>query len=293
MGICFGVDLGGTKVSIGLVENWKLIEEVERFFVAECKDADDLVNAMVEAMERLLKKKGLTWEDIEKIGIGSPGPLDQVTGTILKTPNLVILQDFPLGPKVQDLTGVETLVDNDANCFTLGEQRAGQAKGMDYVLGVTLGTGFGLGFVYKGEIYRGATGTAMEYALSPYKEGVFEDYISGRGLSKIYKEIHGDYLSPTQIYTLAQRKDPAALDTWYEFGKHLGKALTYLVNVLDPEIIVMGGSVSKGYDFFYDSMKRELFKNIHDKPRKSLKLARSSLGEVAGIIGSASLNSLT
>jgi len=292
MGFRLGVDLGGTKVSVGLVNNGRIIGDTERFLVAECKDADDLVESMVRSMEQILKRERIKWEDIEIIGIGSPGPLDPYTGVVLNTPNLVMLRNYPLGPSVKDLTGVETIIDNDANCFTLGEQIAGKARGMDYVIGVTLGTGYGLGFVYKGKIYRGATGTAMEYALSPYKDGVFEDYISGRGLNKIYKELYNKDLTPTQIYSEAEKNNPKALKAWEEFGKHLGFSLIYLVNVLDPQIIVIGGSVSRGYRFFYEPMQNELYNRIHDKPRETLKVELSTLGEAAGIIGSSALNPL-
>nr|HRD18993.1 ROK family protein [Candidatus Neomarinimicrobiota bacterium] len=105
-----GIDLGGTKVSIGLVDQNRLIGQPVRFMIAECKDADDLVKHMKDAIDRSLKANGIVWQNLEMIGIGSPGPLDYKTGVILHTPNLVMLRNYPLGPKLEALTGLPVLV---------------------------------------------------------------------------------------------------------------------------------------------------------------------------------------
>jgi len=284
-----GIDLGGTKVSIGLVNQNQLIGQPVRFMIADCQDADDLVKHMVEAIDHNLRDNGITWQSLEMIGIGSPGPLDYKTGIVLQTPNLVMLRNYALGPKLRELTGLPVLVNNDANCFALGEQRAGSGRGLEYVLGVTLGTGFGLGFVYKNEIFNGATGTALEFAETPYLDGIFEDYISGRGVARIFKSVTGMDKKPADVTELAKSSDPAALETWQIFGRHLAQAMIVLVMVLDPDIIVIGGSVAQGWDFFYQSLETNLRSGIHAGPAGHLKVARSHLGELAAIIGAASL----
>ncbi|HRS90552.1 MAG TPA: ROK family protein [Candidatus Marinimicrobia bacterium] len=284
-----GIDLGGTKVSIGLVDQNRLIGQPVRFMIAECKDADDLVKHMKDAIDQSLKANGIVWQNLEMIGIGSPGPLDYKTGIILHTPNLVMLRNYPLGPKLEALTGLPVLVNNDANCFALGEQRAGGGRGLEYVLGVTLGTGFGLGFIYRSEIFNGATGTALEFAMTPYLDGVYEDYISGRGLARIYKSLVGKEIKPAEVTALAKKGDADALETWRIFGHHLAQAMIVLVMVLDPDIIVIGGSVSQGWDFFYQTLETELRAGIHAGPAGHLKITRSQLGELAAIIGAASL----
>jgi len=284
-----GIDLGGTKVSIGLIDQNQLIGQPNRFMISECRDADDLIRHMQVAIDQTLKANGCKWKNLELIGIGSPGPLDYKTGLILHTPNLVMLRNYALGPKLEDLTGIPVLVNNDANCFALGEQRAGSGRGMEYVLGVTLGTGFGLGFVYQDEIFNGATGTALEFALTPYRDGVFEDYISGRGVARIYKGVTGQAIQPVEVTTLAKNGNEAALETWRIFGQHLAQAMIILVMVLDPDIIVIGGSVAQGWDYFYNALETDLRKGIHAGPAGHLKIARSQLGELAAIIGAASL----
>ncbi|MBL7136714.1 MAG: ROK family protein [Candidatus Marinimicrobia bacterium] len=288
--VTIGIDLGGTKVSIGLVSNYEVLNEPERFLIAECQNADALVSHIKKSLQKIIEESGLRWSDISHIGIGSPGPLDYKTGIILETPNLIMVRNYPLGPKLEEAIGIKTFVNNDANCFTLGEQKAGVAKNMDYVLGVTLGTGFGLGFVYNGKIFNGATGTALEFALTPYKDGVFEDYISGRGISRIYKNLSGEQVEPIEVSKLAEKSDATALEAWCEFGQHFAQALICLVNVLDPDIIVIGGSVVKGFRFFRDTLIKDLLSGIHEGPRNNIKVEPSKLGELAAIIGASSLS---
>lgn len=285
-----GIDLGGTKVSIGLVQEHRVLGKPHRILISSCRDADDLVAKMKSAMEELLQAARLTWRDLEFIGVGSPGPLDYKTGWILKTPNLKIVVDYPLGPRLQEATKTPVLINNDANCFTLGEQKAGVGKGLDYVLGATLGTGFGLGFVYQGKIFNGATGTAFEFALTPYADGVYEDYISGRGIARIYSRIKNETVIPEEVTKRARVGEPEALEAWRQFGNHLAHALITLVMVLDPDVIVIGGSLTAAWDYFYPQMQRVIFDHIHEGPRNHLKIAKSELGESAAIIGAASLN---
>jgi glucokinase len=284
-----GVDIGGTKVSVGVVVDNNIVGEPDKFYISDCINADDLVIHIKNSIDSLLKANDINWDEVEHIGVGSPGPLDHKTGVVLKTPNLTMIRYYPLADKLKEVTGIRTFVNNDANCFALGEQKAGAGKGLDYVLGITLGTGFGLGFAYKGEIFSGATSTALEFALTPYKDGVFEDYISGRGISKIYKNITGNEINPKKIDELAGRGDEFALRTWSEFGEHLANALIILVNVLDPDIIVIGGSVANGYNYFINPTKEKLYSKIHERPREHLKVKKSSLGESSAIIGAANL----
>ncbi|MCK9484396.1 MAG: ROK family protein, partial [Candidatus Marinimicrobia bacterium] len=114
-----GIDLGGTKVSIGLIDQNQLVGKPVRFMIADCKDADDLIRQMKTAIDQCLTANKRGWQELEMIGIGSPGPLDYKTGVILHTPNLTMLRNYALGPKLQELTRLPVLVNNDANCFAL------------------------------------------------------------------------------------------------------------------------------------------------------------------------------
>ncbi len=284
-----GIDVGGTKISIALVDEGEMQSQLRRFLVRECVDADAVVKKMHLSISELLDQHSLTWNDIDHIGIGAPGPLDYKSGVILHTPNLVMVRNYPLAPRLSERAGCPVYLNNDANCFVLGEQRAGEARGVEHALGITLGTGFGLGFVYRGEIYNGATGTGMEFAMTPYRDGVYEDYVSGRGLSMIYRELADRTANGEEIFQLAEQNDSAALEAWKAFGTHIAHALIGLVNVLDPDCIVIGGSVAEGFRFFFTSLEQELRAGIHDRPRQHLCIRKSQLGEKAAIIGAASL----
>ena len=285
-----GIDIGGTKVAIGLVDNQhKLVSDISRFQIDAYDSGDSLVKKIVGEVEELCANE--TQEDLmlSGIGLGSPGPLDLKTGTVLNTPNIPMLRDYPLLDSVKNVSGKTAAVNNDANCFALGEALAGEARKRKFIVGVTLGTGFGCGIILNKEIYVGATGTAAEIAHCPYEGRYLEDFISGRGLSRMYTERTGVKAKGSEIALRADSGDSEALDALKEFGAHLGRAFAYFVNLLDPDYIVAGGSNSKDWQFFSDSMHETLNKYINDRPRTHLQVVPSQLGESASIIGAAGL----
>ena len=191
--------------------------------------------------------------------------------------------------KLEKIFGIKTTINNDANCFVLGETLFGAGKDCSIAYGVTLGTGFGSGIVMNKKIYNGATGTASEIWYFRYNGGIIEDYISGKGIQNIYKKLTDNQLEPPEILAKAKNGESPAVTAWKEFGKHLGIALSYVVNVLDPEVIIVGGSLSNAFGFFIDSLRETLTKHIHDKPAQHLKIKLNTLGELGGVIGAASL----
>ena len=289
-GIRFGVDLGGSKYRIGLVNsNAELVGESIRVSVDDISDADVLVRLISDSAVKLLNTNNISKEDVKRMGIGSPGPLNIYTGTILETLNLHYLRGYPLADKVSESLSIEVSLGNDANCFVLGQQIAGAAKGFQNVFGITLGTGFGCGIIIDGKLYEGSTGTAAEYGISPYLEGAFEDYISGRGLKSIFKNLSGEESHPFLIEDAAREGDKNAIQTFVEFGKHIGNSLSYIVNLLDPSIIVIGGSIANAYDLFEDSLKESLLSKIHEQPIKNLIIKQAENGEENALIGAAML----
>lgn len=285
-----GIDLGGSKYRIGLVNSEaELVGNSIRVAIKDINKADDLVHSIQNSINDLISSNDIDQEEIEGIGIGSPGPLDIQTGVILETPNLTYLRDYPIVDRISESVSMNVVIGNDANCFVLGQQVAGAAKGFQTVFGITLGTGFGCGLVLDGKLYEGANGTAGEFAGSMYLDGIFEDYISGRGLRKIYEEISGEGLRPLQIENKAREGSDGALEAFNEFGKHIGSALSYVVNLVDPEVIVVGGSIANAYDLFIDSLKESLLSKIYNKPAENLLIKQAEDGEINAIIGSATL----
>ena len=289
-GIRIGVDLGGSKYRMGLVNsNSEMIGESIRVSVDDISDADLLVKSISDSVVKLANIQNISLENVQGLGLGSPGPLDSHNGIILETLNSTYLRGYPLAEKLKEILSIEVRIGNDANCFVLGQQIAGAAKGFQNVFGITLGTGFGCGIIVDGKLYEGSTGTAGEYASSLYLDGVFEDYISGRGLKTIFKRLTGEKSRPFLIEDAAREGDEKAIQTFAEFGGHIGNSLSYVVNLLDPSIIVIGGSVANAFDLFIDSLRESLLKNIYEEPAKNLIIRQAENGEVNALIGAAML----
>jgi len=242
-----------------------------------------------ESINRALDSAKITIDSISGIGIGSPGPLDLEKGIILTPQNLPTLHGCNIKQEIQSVYNLPVYVNNDANCFVLGECHYGVGKGFKIVCGLTLGTGLGCGIVVNGKIFTGATGTAAEIADSPYLNSTFEDYISGRGIQKMYKNRSLRVAQPEDIAKFAEEGDVDAKLAWNEFGKHLGFVLSYIVNLIDPERIILGGSISNAYELFCQTMEKSLRDNINPRPREKVKVIKSKLGDLAGVIGAATL----
>ena len=289
-GMRIGIDLGGSKYRLGLVNrSSELIGESIRVSVDDINDADVLIDSISISVTDLLNSQQMVREDIIGVGIGSPGPLDIKSGVILQTPNMTYLRDVPLVIRMKEKLSLEVVLGNDANCFVLGQQIAGAAKGCKNVFGMTLGTGFGCGMIIDGRLYEGATGTAAEYGISRYLEGEFEDYLSGKGLKSIYRKLSGNSKRPLEIEDAARDGAPEAIQAFVEFGTHVGYALSYVVNLIDPEMIVIGGSIANAYDLFIEPLKVSLMSKISNLPAQKLQIREAENGELNTIIGAAML----
>ena len=285
-----GVDIGGTFTGTALFdEALNLIHGCEVVKTTAMRSGDELIEHILGSVDAGLAQQNATRSDVAGMGIGAPGPLDLERGTVLDTPNVPILTQFPLKERMGQASGLPVLLDNDANVFTLGEAKQGAARGYPYVLGVTLGTGFGWGIVLNGGVYHGATGTAAEYGLSPWREEgrTWEDDISVQGLLSFYRGQGGRAESPQEVAKLAGKGDATALDAWHAYGQVLGLALCHGVNLIDPHIVVVGGAMARAWDYFSPTMLETLRRHIFDLPRERLKVVPSQLGELAALYGAA------
>jgi len=283
-----GVDIGGTKVRIGLVgEQGELLLLAEKIAMSQFKHGDELMLAIAETIKAQLSDH----PDYELIGVGvgAPGPLNDTHDSVMETPNTPIIQNYPLVARLQSHFDIPVKMNNDANVFVLGEAISGAGKGEAYVYGITLGTGYGHGFVWDGRILSGAHGTATEYGLAPYNDGTFEDYASGPALERNYQSISGEFKTGLQIYELARKKDPSALAAWSLLGRSVGHSLVYVNHLLDPGIIVVGGSLAAGFEFFIDSLREVVDAHLFENQRGRLRIVAAELGDAAPIIGSALL----
>jgi len=287
---CIGVDIGGTHIKAGLVNSaGKIIKEVEVDTQA-FRDSNVVFENIVNAIEELFSK------NTNSIGIGCPGPLDTRNGVIIETPNLPF-RNFPLVSKLKRKFKVKNIVlENDANCFTLGEALYGKAEGHSIVFGIILGTGFGSSLVINNEIYHGARGIAPEIGHTtinydnekdPFKnKGAVETYISKESLLKFSHMFGFDIEDTAQLFDFANKSSKNIEPVMKMYGKYLGIALANIVYSYDPEIIVLGGGVSNLFPYFRDYMLEEMKERLTVKPPKIIK---SSLQSKAAILGAASL----
>jgi len=287
--VAIGIDLGGTKICGGAIstEGKILAGKIFRLPTGVEKGKECILSNLYAVISACLEE--CKNKEILGIGIGSPGPLDIEKGVLLNPPNLKPLHNFNLRSAVYKKFNLPVEINNDANVFVLGEACYGAGKKYNLVYGVTLGTGFGSGFVMNKSIYSGATGTAAEIWCFPYEDGIIEDYVSARGITSLYRKRTKLTLPPEEIARLAFEGDNNAISVWEEFGHYLGVALTYVVDVIDPEVIIIGGSISKSYKLFERSLKETLYSKINPLPAKKLKIFPSRLKDEAGIIGAACL----
>lgn len=222
----------------------------------------------------------------EPLAIGIPTVLDE-RNVLVECDNLPTLSGFPLGEYLEKNERVPVKIFNDAACFTVGEWWLGAGKGTENFCGVTLGTGVGVGIVINGNIYHGSHGCAGELWKSPMGNGTVEDMVSGGAIEKDYEKISGNRLGGREIAVLAEQGDPSAREVYARFGNALGNAICFLVNAMDPECVVFGGSVSNAFDFFHDTLAKRVLVGTVAGDR--VRLEKSLLGEKAPLLGAARL----
>lgn len=203
-------------------------------------------------------------------------------------PNLPTMGGVKIRPELESRLGRRVVLDNDANCYAYGEWRAGAGQGSQHCCCLTLGTGLGMGVVLGGQLYHGSHGSAGELCYSPLGSGrEVEDVVSGIGVSRRYNELTGAELDAAAIAELARAGDRDALTVWQEVGEALGFALAYTVNILDPEVVVLGGSLAGAWDLFDGPMQGVL--ESHAYNRQAFALRGSALGRQGAAIGAALL----
>jgi len=288
--IIIGVDLGGTKIMTGAIDReGSVLGFPVKIPTGGNDNAAAIVKRITGSVEEILGNLNRPINDVAGIGIGSTGPLDIAEGTILECPQLPNMHFFPLRKTIQEYFGIPVSVNNDANCLIYAESIFGAAADKRNVVGFTLGTGIGCAVILDRKIFNGSTGTAAEIWPSPYRSGIIEDYVSGAGVSGIYKSISGRDKTSYEVYNLALEGESHALQTWIEFGAHLAVPVAWAINLIDPEVIILGGSISEAFPLFKNSMEENLRKWICPVPAKMTPVITAKLGDNAGFIGAACL----
>ncbi len=307
-----GVDFGGTNIRMGIVTpEGKVLKKV-RYITDVSKGGSVLFEGLVSNLKDLIRKNMKGSVQLIGIGIGVAGPIDMKKGVMIAPPNLPALDGFPIRAFLQERISSTILIENDANAFTLGEGWVGAAKGCKHYCGITLGTGVGGGIVVAGKILHGSAGMGGEVGhmvIDPEGplcgcggRGCLEVYASAAGITRmaleavekgeyggILKRVGGDAqsLNSEKVFEIAQKGDLEARQIFETMGRFLGLGLVNLVNLFNPQKIVIGGKVSRAWDYFIPSVIETVQERAMEGPRKKVNIVRAECGDDAGMLGAA------
>jgi len=290
-----GIDLGGTKIeAIALSASGNILA---RRRVATPKGNYELtVRAIVDLVSDIEKELGA----LGTVGIGTPGAISPATG-LIKNANSTALIGHALDKDLSSALDREVRLSNDANCFALSEAVDGAAAGAEIVFGVIIGTGTGGGIAIRGRILTGVNAIAGEWGHNPIpwprqeelpgpqcycgRQGCLETFLSGPGLSRDFRDASGTHLEPPQIVRLAEANDQAAETCFSRYEDRLARGLAHVINILDPQVIVLGGGMSN-IQRLYQRIPR-LWNRYIFSDRVDTKLVRPIHGDSSGARGAA------
>ena len=307
MEYCFGVDLGGTTVKIGLfqtdgriVDKWEIPTRVEN-------KGEAILPDIADALKKKMEEKGLENSQVSGVGIGIPAPVDE-EGIVQNTANLGWGYK-EVKREMEALTGMNVAAGNDANVAALGEMWLGAGMGQKNMIMVTLGTGVGGGIIVNGQALAGAHGAGGEIGhicVNPKetercgcgKKGCLEQYASATGITRLAKKrlaaddknsaLRGKEVNAKEVFDALKAGDEVAEEIVEEFGTYLGHAMANLAVVADPSVIVIGGGVSKAGEILLGYIEK-YFKEKAFFANKDIKFVLAKLGNDAGICGAAKL----
>jgi len=271
-----GVDLGGTKIKVGLVNEGLILEQSTALLLQK----DSLLLTLKQLIELIRPHVS---ENIGTIGIGVPSVVDTERGIVYNVTNIPSWVKVALKEILEDEFNLPTFVNNDVNCFMLGEHLFGQAKGYASVVGLTIGTGLGAGIIIDNKLYKGFNCGAGEIGLLKYLKKNYEYYLG----NSFFERNFG--LNAREVFNAAKDGKRWALDAYSEFGMHLGSAIETIMYTYDPEVVVVGGSISHAFSFFENAMHEALKEFEFPESLKRIKILKSNNENIA-LLGAAALS---
>lgn len=313
-----GVDLGGTNIVVGLIpmEGGEVLG-LRNMPTESVRGAKFVVDRMIGLVEQsiaeVLSAHGGTREDIAGVGIGSPGPLDRKTGTVINTPNLG-WRNFPLRDLIANAVHLPATLDNDANCATYGEWWQGAGRGTRTLVGLTLGTGIGGGIVLDGQIYHGCSDVAGEIGHMTIDSngrrckcgnyGCLEQYASGPAIavraiegieagaeSVLVDMVNGrlEDITAATVYEATRQGDDYATEVMKDTAKFLGAGVASIINILNPEMVVIAGGVTRAGDTLFEPLRAEVRKRSFRSAQECCRIVSAELPGTAGVVGAAAV----
>ncbi len=306
--IFIGIDIGGTDIKGGSVDSKGSIIN-EKTISTEVEKGVDYVLARISNLVKQLGNSVKQNPDIAGIGLGIPGQIDSEKGILLNSPNLPAFKNIDVPSKLKSYLDLPIVWDNDANLAALGEFTYGAGKKVSEMMMITLGTGIGSGLILRGEVYHGSKGFGGEFGhliINPQGPkcscgnlGCVEAYagtngiirtfkeITKAGMKSILKETGDEELTPKHISEAAKKGDKAAAETLKQAGFYLGVGLAGVINLLNLEMIVVGGGIAKAGDLILEPARKAVKEYSLKDPGNIVKIVPAKLGNKAGLIGAA------
>jgi glucokinase len=293
------IDLGGTNLRIALLDNRLKIRARSVLSTRKFFNKSSLIEAISDSIETIISGNNLKRSDISGVGLGLPGPIDAKKGIVHFFPNIPGWRGVNLQRILQERTCLPVFLDNDAKLMALAEYKKGAARGFRNALCLTLGTGVGGGLIINGEIFRGSTNVTGEIGHLPINEdgpkcncggkACLEAYIGNNAILKEAKNKFHKRVSLEELSYLANKGDKLAKDIWQKVGRRLGIALSAVVNLLNPDCIVIGGGVANSGKILFQEVKKTILKRAMNVQARHVKVLPAVLGNDAGLIGAAIL----
>ncbi|MEX2601381.1 MAG: ROK family protein [Balneolaceae bacterium] len=272
---CLGVDLGGTNVRVGLISGGSL-KELKSCEINGLSGGDEVLDQILELAE------SFSGYNPEAIGFGVPSVVDTRRGIVYDVQNIPGWDKVPLKQRAEERLKIPAFVNNDANCFAIGEYYFGKGRPYESLIALNIGTGFAGGVVINGQLYEGRNCGAGEFGTIPYRESMLEHYCAGL----FFQREHNT--TGKELAKRAAAGDPEALEIFSEFGRHLGYAMKVVLYSYDPEAVILGGSVSHSFPYFRESMEEEMSDFAYSNTLKNLSLELSEEPDIA-VLGAAAL----
>ena len=310
--LLLGIDLGGTLVRTALVSRDKNILGLDSRPTRADDGLDAVLDVMTDAAESVLADAGRSTSDILAAGIGAPGPMNQRSGVVFSPPNLPGWKDVPLADLMSGRLGVPCFVDNDANLACYGEYWLGAGQGCESMCLLTLGTGVGGGIVVFGKLLRGIDGTAAEIGHMIVDRDGRQCGCGARGCLEAYGSVTGlvqtavegmeggktssltdlcdgnlERLTGKMISDAANRGDAFARSVLEETGAWLGVGVASLINLFNPERIILAGGMIEAGDILLDAIRERATSDAFDVPARRAQIITATLGQDAGVLGAA------
>ncbi len=301
--LAIGIDFGGTSIKFGVVSGSTIIDDAPRIDPQVFAGPNDLIDAMIDTIEALIKKH----PSVHAVGFGIPGFVHFPTGTVFELTNVRGWKNIGLKEIVSKRLGLPCAVENDANCMAIAEWKLGAGQGYRHLVCLTLGTGVGGGIIMNNQMVRGANYSAGELGQTSIdyqgrtghwgNVGGIESYIGNNSITAAAQEAYAaagidrplNECTPVNLSRYAEEGCEIAIQCWSDIARKLATTLINTCYILNPEAIVIGGGVSYAGKFLFDPLDKYMRAQLSEPFKESLIISRAQFGNEAGILGCAAL----